>query len=410
MYKSKINYKRDDLIPYQRFAIKSQKRTLPCSNCGEYLPKRSPSSHTCNQIPECHFCFTQVPAKYLMHHVQQCQILAEAKLMLINLENIQTTSNSQASQPEIFRGLDNDGVSSQELNTSRNSSSSTDSKQKMTSSSDEISKNYSQNRLKYIRKSRKRSFGQGLEQILEEDRSFQKNLNESKRPCLRSESKFSNEPVSSDSSLDNDNAEVLKKKLRKSNEYKHLSTDIKPFIKFFKQAANQNEKRLLLAALLPDELTENDLTHFSSLFHVKRDYVQEVHNERLLKVALGHEYPIEVLRSNKGQVRVSPEIKSAIIKAVDDASQYWPGIAESIHLKCSSVTDDSLKSFYTKEARIVQKRSVDHYQMSRKVLPVRYIDFFNEEIKPKYPTVSFHQFLSLVPYHVFPVNIGWSHS
>ena len=447
----KLNHVRDDLQPSLRFMAKTGKRR-PCSNCGEFiLENRSSSSHKCNQIPECHFCHTQVPAKYLMHHVQQCQILAEAKLMLINLERTERTSKSQASQPEtsqpkpsqpepsqpeasqpeasqpeasqpeanepeasepessqpeVIRDLKNDVISSQESNTSKISSSSSDSKQKISSSSDEVSKTYSENRLKYIRKTRKRSFGQGLDQILEEDRN---SVNESKRPCLRSQSKLSNDPVLPDSSLDDGNAEILKKRLRKSNEYKHL-TDITGFIKFFKQAANQSEKRLLLAALLPDKITADDVTHFSSLLNVKKDYIEDVHRQRLLKVALGHNYPIESERKNKGQVRVSPEIKSKIIKDIDDAAQYWPGVAELIHLKCSSVTDDSLKSFYTTKANIVPKRSVDHYQMSRKVLPVRFIDYYNEEIKSQYSAVSFHQFMSLVPYHVFPVNIGWSHS
>ena len=453
----KLNHKRDDIFLDSQFHVgrmnrNSRKLKKPCKNCGEFISTRD--DHSCNQVPKCHFCLTQVPSKYLKKHVENCQILAEAQLMLFSFEpsqpenvspsnpqpqsspppksppqnippqnspapnslpqNASRTNSSPENAPPEGARIDDNPISSQESTESRISSSSSNPSQKISSSSDEVTKTASQNHLKYIQKTRKRSFETSMGKILEEERDFERIENEPKRYFLRSKSSFSMENSSDESDENSEDqpskAEILKKKMRKSNEYRHLSVDINPFVQFVKLAANHEEKRLLIAALLPDHLNDDDLSNFCHLLDVKQDYIRDIHRQRLLKLSEGHHFKIESARKNKGQIRVLPATKINIINDIDKASQLWPGVSESFFLRCSSVTDVSLKQYYNSNSIIVQKRSVENYRLSRKVLPIRFHQFYNEEIKTKYPHISFYQFKEIIPENIFPVNIGWSHS
>ena len=127
----------------------------------------------------------------------------------------------------------------------------------------------------------------------------------------------------------------------------------------------------------------------------------------------GRNYTIQSHRCNEGQIQVEMETKQAIISELDSESQLWPGVNERMRIRCDRIRDRAILDFYNSNEDIItitNKRGIKCFESSRKVLPIPFSQFYNDFIKTKYENVSFHQFMELIPFYVFPCAVGWSSS
>ena len=227
---------------------------------------------------------------------------------------------------------------------------------------------------------------------------------------LRQDSESSNEHFQPDSTA---KREFLKETLRKSHDLNDIGADLRPLLEMYKYASSNNEKRFLCASILPDILTEDDETYFAALFQTKREFILECHKERLLKMSEGRSYKIESHRCNLGQIQIDEQLKKSIIAKLDEDSQHWPGIQERMRIRCDSIRDRSILEFYNSNENIeivTNKRNIRCFESSRKVLPIRLTQYFNDFVKPQHPKLSFNKFRQLVPYYIFECHVGWSTS
>ena len=81
--------------------------------------------------------------------------------------------------------------------------------------------------------------------------------------------------------------------------------------------------------------------------------------------------------------------------------------------RCDKIRDRSLIEFYDNNHEIgiiTNKRGIQCYEASRKVLPIRFEQFFKDFIQPFYDQITYGQFRALVPFYIFECAVGWSTS
>ena len=319
----------------------TKKRTQRCPQCGDKMRnnQRSTKAHICENINHCDLCYTQLPAFAFEDHVRACLLKAENKLdefksaqsesfnqvRYENQECIDPVSpveissyqiNSQSSESSLSKGSN----SSQQSISSRNcesENSDLDAKRKNVYRAE-----YTSKKINNVTKKMNRQ----LEAIVENSLIEQKSILHSEKSSIRTRSQaacLQSSQSSNEQFGDDEKSDFFTKSIRRSKDFKHFATDLKPLLDFYKFCSN-SEKRFLCASILPDTLTDENLNYYASLFNAKPKFIRQCHEERLLKLQEGKNYRIESHRSDKDQIMVDAEVKKAIIDKIDAECQIWP--------------------------------------------------------------------------------------
>ena len=406
-----LEHSRKSTLRRNRGNVKKEKNY--CNACGENFSQMN-RNHDCKLGLTCRLCFSKVPFNIFVEHVIVCktegdEILSRLHVQLQNSKEVNQPETREsayagASPSSEINPLNVSGSDLSDQNSQKISSNSADSSAP-SSQSDYNSKQHSIKSKLYRKKKNSDQIRIGLNKYLQSIEEEKQNL-VSPMKTRRGHKQYIEESPHDSETIEEASC-VLAEELTRAG---YPMVSLEPSIRFFSSCCSHNEKKFVIATLLPDKIEDHTLALFAKAFSVKRDYIEECYQERQAKLQGGLKYQIKSNRKCHGQINIEDQVKKTIVETIESDSQLWPSVNMKAQIPCSSVKDRVLTAFYETQCEQSEKRGTKQYKADRKVLPISFESHWRLNIKTKFPQVSFYQYLLLVPFWIHACHLGWSNS